>query len=97
MDSDKRYAPVRHVSRGTEPKKLVLTFKKQRREDFQDLLRLLADDGDATASFRAAVAFAERASVGEEKKLAFDDRKRIHDFFDCPEYWHVSHQTVKDM
>ena len=94
LDADELYAPVRHVSRGMEPKKLVLTFKKQRREDFPDLLRLLADDSDAAASFRAAVAFAERASVGEEKELAFDDHKRIHDFFDCPEYWHVAHYTV---
>jgi hypothetical protein len=102
LDADELYAPVRHVSRGTEPKRLVLTFKTQRREDFPDLLRLLEEDGagDADASlrenFRAAVAFCEMGSVGEEKKLAFDDRKRIHDFFDCPEYWHVSHQTVKD-
>ena len=37
-------------------------------------------------------------SVGEEKKFVFEaqHRRQVHDFFDCPEYWHVSHQTVKD-
>ena len=62
MDRNRRYAAVSHVSLdGTEPKKLVFTFKKQRREDFPDLLRLLEEDGagDADASlrenFRAAV------------------------------------------
>ena len=107
MDSDKLYAPVRHrragVSRGTGPKKLVLTFKKQRREDFPDLLRLLADNsaGDADPSFReqfcAAVAFCEMGSVGEEKRFVFEGqhRGRVHEFFDCVEYEHVAHQTVE--
>ena len=106
LDGDPRFAKIRHVSHGkAEPKCLVLTFKEERSTtEFPGLLRLLEEDGagDADASlrenFRAAVRFAERASVGDDLKLVFEaqHRRQVHDFFDCPTYWHVSHQTVKD-
>ena len=106
LDGDPRFAKIRHVSHGkAEPKCLVLTFKEERSTtEFPGLLRLLEEDGagDADASlrenFRAAVRFAERASVGDDLKLVFEaqHRRQVHDFFDCPEYWHVAHYTVKD-
>jgi len=101
LDQDRSNAHVSHVAQEPEPRRLVLTVKRQRRDEFPGLLRLLEEDGagDEDASlrenFRAAVAFADTASVGAEIKLSFDERKRIHGFFDCAEYWHVVHQTVK--
>ena len=83
----------------------MLTFKEERSTtEFPGLLRLLEEDGagDADASlrenFRAPRRFAARASVGDDLKLVFEaqHRRQVHDFFDCPEYWHVAHYTVKD-
>ena len=69
-------------------------------EDFPDLLRLLADDSNAAVAseFRAAVRFAERASVGDDLKLRLRSSASATSprLLRLPQYWHVSHRTVKD-
>lgn len=103
LDGDPRFANIKHVLHGEEPKRLVLCFKEERpRTEFSDWLALLADDaGDDDAdSFRTqlcrAVAFADAAEMSSKPlTLVFKDAKhgRIHDFYDSY-YRHVQHRTI---
>ena len=97
LDADELYALVQPRSAGTEPRKLVLTFEKEAAARGLPGLVTAARGRQQRGCIIPRCRGLRRNGLRRRqgKLLAFDDRKRIHDFFDCPEYWHVSHRTVE--